>query len=131
MLGEMVGEFKGKTTGYRVLTDGKAEISQQGMGKILGIDASIATTGITTPMPNGVLMVEANGLNNTTDGDTIMVKINGIGWPTGKGWKSSFRGASYQMTQSPKLACLNKIVCVWELESDENGDWILKLWEWK
>src|SRR4030067_1886510 len=28
-------------------------------------------------------------------------------WPAGKGWKSSLRGASYQMTQSQKLAVLN------------------------
>ena len=131
MLGEMIGEFKGKSTGYRVLSEGKVEISQQGMGKILGIDASMATTGVSAPMPNGVLMVDGNGVLTTMDGDVAMVKINGIGWPTGKGWKSSFRGAGYQMTQSPKLVRLNKIVCVWELESDENGDWVLKLWEWK
>jgi hypothetical protein len=130
MLGNLIGEFKGKTTGYRVLPDGKSELSQQGAGKILGIEASIATTGVITPMPNGVLMAEANGLTTTMDGDVVMVKIDGMGWSTGKGWKSSMRGASYQMTQSQKLARLNKVVIVWELDSDENGDWTLQLWEW-
>ena len=76
-------------------------------------------------------MVEGDGLCTTTDGEAVMLKINGIGWPTGKGWKASYRGASYQMTMSQKLAALNKIVCVWENESDENGEWVLKLWEWK
>ncbi len=131
MLGEMIGEFKGKTTGVRVLSEGKMELSQQGIGKIMGVDASIVTTGVASQMPNGVMMVEANGSTMTMDGDVIMVKIDGIGWMLGKGWKSSYRGASYQMTMSQKLAAMNKIVCVWELESDENGDWVLKLWEWK
>ena len=82
-------------------------------------------------MPNGFLMVEGDGLITTTDGDAMMVKITGIGWPTGKGWKSSYRGASYQMTQAPKLARMNKIVGVYELESDETGAFKLKIWEWK
>ena len=131
MLGPQIGEFKGKTTGVRVLSDGKMELSQQGMGKVKGIDASIVSTGVSSQMPNGVLMVDANGSLMTVDGDIVMIKINGIGWMLGKGWKASYRGASYQMTMSQKLADMNKIVCVWELESDENGDWILKFWEWK
>ena len=131
MIGEQIGEFKGKTTGYRVLPEGKSELSQQGMGKIMGLEATMATTGVITPMPNGVLMADANGLTTTMDGEVVMVKISGIGWPTGKGWKSSMRGAAFQMTQSVKLARLNKVVTVWELESDEIGDWVLKLWEWK
>ena len=131
MIGKQIGEFKGKTTGVRVLSEGKSEISQQGTGKAMDIEASIVTTCIATPMPNGVTMVEGDGLCTTTDGEAVMLKINGIGWPTGKGWKASYRGASYQMTMSQKLAALNKIVCVWENESDENGEWVLKLWEWK
>jgi hypothetical protein len=49
------------------------------MGKIMGIEASMATTGIISPMPNGVLMVEGNGVTTTMDGDVMMVKISGIG----------------------------------------------------
>ena len=131
MLGDFIGEFKGTTSGIRVLSDGKLEISQQGTGKILGIEASMVTTGTATPMPNGVMMVEANGLLTAMAGDVAMVKIDGIGWPTGKGWKTTYRGASYTLTQSQKLARLNKIVGIWELESDENGNWTLKIWEWK
>ncbi len=131
MLGNLIGEFKGKTTGIRVLSEGQMELSQQGMGKVMGTDGSMVTTGVATPMPNGVTMVDANGTLMTMDGDLVMVKISGIGWTTGKGWKASYRGAAYQMTMSPKLAALNKIVSVWENESDENGDWVLKFWEWK
>ena len=127
----MVGEFKGKTTGIRVLEGGKIEFSQQGMGTILGMEASLLATGTGTPMPTGVIMAEANGMVTTMNGDVVMSKISGIGWPTGKGWKSFYKGACYQMTQSPKLAALNKMVLVWTNESDENGDFVLKLWEWK
>ena len=37
MLGELIGEFKGRNTAYRVLPDGKMEASAQGTGKILGM----------------------------------------------------------------------------------------------
>jgi hypothetical protein len=131
MIGEMMGEFNGKTIGIKVLPGGKIENTGQGMGKILGIEATTVFTGVATPMPNGVLMVEGDGLVTTTDGDTIMIKITGIGWSTGKGWKSTYRGASYQMTQAQKLARLNKVVGAYELESNENDDFKLKMWEWK
>ena len=126
-----MAEFSGKTIGIKVLPEGKIEITGQGMGKVLGAEATIVFTGVSTPMPNGVLMVDGDGLMTTTDGDAIMLKITGIGWPTGKGWKGSYRGASYQMTQSPKLARLNKTVGVYENDSNEMGDFILKVWEWK
>jgi len=131
MIGDLIGEFKGKTTGVRVLSEGKVETSDQGSGKILGIEATIMDTGVGTPMPNGVLMGEANGIINTVDGEAVMIKISGIGWSTGKGWKVSYRGASFHMTQSQKLARLNKVVGVFEYESDENGNWQVKIWEWK
>ena len=88
-------------------------------------------TAVSTPMPNGVLMVDVNGIIMTAEGDSVMTKINGIGWPTGKGLKSSLRGACYFMTNSPKLANLNKTVGVWELESEENGEYSFKVWAWK
>ena len=127
----MIAEFTGKTTGIRVLEAGKLEVSQQGMGKIMGIEATVVGTISATPMPTGVTMAESNGALITMDGDTLMAKGNGIGWSTGKGWKASYKGVNYQMTQSPKLAALNKMVLLWTNETDENGDWHLKMWEWK
>jgi hypothetical protein len=35
------------------------------------------------------------------------------------------------MTSAPKLASLNKTVGVWEWESEENGDFTVKVWAWK
>ena len=76
-------------------------------------------------------MVDVNGILMNAEGDLVMTKINGMGWPTGKGLKSSYRGACYFMTNSPKLANLNKTVGVWELETEENGEYSLKVWVWK
>ena len=131
MIGEVLGEAKGKSTGIRILADGKLEGSSSGMGTVLGKEATSMDTGVLTPMPNGVFMIEGNGMFMTTEGDMVMTKINGIGWFTGKALKSTARGACYFMTTAPKLASLNKVVGVWERESDENGDWSVKVWAWK
>jgi len=130
LIGEVIAEFKGKTTGVRVLSEGKVETSEQGSGRILGIEATAVFTSLAVPLPNGILMGEGDGIITTADGEVVMVKKSGIKWPTRKGWKAS-RGAFFHMTQSQKLARLNRVVGVFEYESDEKGDWTAKIWEWK
>ncbi len=125
---ELIGEFKGKNTVYRVLSDGKMEVSGQGMGKILGIDAFMATTSVGT-MQNGIFSGEVNTSITTMDGQTIMMKAYAIGYPSGNGGLS--RGASVQMTQSEKLIRLNKAVILHEYETDMSDNWTGKMWEWK
>jgi hypothetical protein len=130
LIGELIAEFKGIQTGSRVLADGKLEGSSTGSGNLMGKEAMEMDTAVLTPMPNGALMIEGNGMIMTAEGETVMVKTGGIGWLAGKGLKSSGRGASYFMTSSPKLAGLNKTVGVWERESDEKGDFTIKVWAW-
>jgi hypothetical protein len=131
LIGEQIGEFKGKATGMRFLAEGKIEGSYAGAGKLLGKEASLMATAVFAPMPNGVNMIEGNGLEMTAEGESAMHKFYGIGWSTGKGMKSSNRGAVFFMTSSPKLVSLNKTVGVWEWESEENGDFIVKVWAWR
>ena len=107
------------------------EGSYAGAGKLLGEEASIMATAVFALMPNGVTMIDGNGMEMTAEGESVMQKFNGIGWSTGKGMKSSNRGAAYFMTASPKLVSLNKTVGIWEWESDENGDFSVKVWAWK
>ena len=64
-------------------------------------------------------------------GDVVMVKKSGIGFSTGKGRKTTRRGLFFHMTKSQKLDSLNRVVGVWELESEEDGNWYVKIWEWK
>ncbi len=128
MLGELIGEFTGKNTVYRVLPDGKVETSNMGLGKILGMDASVMSTAVSS-MANGVFMGEVNSVIMTMDGSGVMLKGNAVSWQGEKGGVT--RAASIQTTQSEKLMRLVKMVIVHEYATDEMGNWVGKLWEWK
>lgn len=131
MLGELIGEFKGKVTGVRILPEGKTEMSIHGSGKIIGVDATYASTGAFTHLDNNVLMEVGNGLITTIDHDFATVNIMRISVSTGKGKVGSFRDVSHYLTKSEKLSRLNKVIGVSEFETDEKWGWILKIWEWK
>ena len=128
MIGELIGEFKGKNTVYRVLPDGKMETSAQGTGKILGIDAFIAST-TTGAMVNGLFAGESNSIITTVTGETVFLKGTAIGWPGDKGGIT--RATSNQTTQAPRLARLNRVLGLHEYETDMENNWIGKIWEWK
>jgi len=130
-LGELIQEGSGKITGVRVLSDGKLEISNQGSGKLLGIECNEMYTAVSTPQPGGGFTLEANGVIMTKDGDAVVVKISGVGRPTGAGFKASYRGGAISQTASPRLARLNNSTVSWETETDEAGNYRLKVWEWK
>ncbi len=131
MLGEQISEFKGTITVVRILPDGRTEMTIQGSGRVLGMDATLASTGVLSRSTNGVLMEEATGLVTTAEHDVAIVKITRIAVASGKKRAAEFRGTSYFTTQSDKLLRLNKIVGVSEFNTDEKGDWVLREWEWK
>lgn len=131
MLGELIGEFEGISTGTRVLPEGRLEGSGQGTGKILGTNATMIFTGVLSPLPTGIIMNKGNSIITTIDGDTILANGKGIANLTGKGEEATESGASYLMTQTEKFMRLNKVVGLYEFESKENGDWKIKIWEWK
>jgi hypothetical protein len=128
MLGELIGEFKGKNTGWRVLPEGKIEVTAQGTGKILGKDAFLMSTSVGS-MANGIFMGEGNGVITTMEGETVMMKGIAVGFPSGNG--GATRTATIHMTQSQKLARLNKVVGMHEYETDMQDNWTGKIWEWK
>ena len=130
MIGEQIIELKGQAPSIRVLSDGRTETSEQGSGSVLGVEAAWVATTLSTPMPNGVVLGEGNGIITTVEGDMVMVHKIGIGWSTGKGRKASRRGAFFHTTQSQKFGRLNKVVGMYEFESDEQGNWTAKIWEW-
>ena len=96
MLGELIGEFKGKNIGWRVLPDGKIETTAQGTGKLLGKDAFVLATSVGT-MGNMVFMGEVNSVFTTMDGETVMSKGVAVGFPSGNG--GATRAASIHTTQ--------------------------------
>jgi hypothetical protein len=99
---ELIGEFKGKNTVYRVLPDGVMEVSGQGNGKILGVNAFLATTSIGV-MENGVFSGEVNASITTMDADTITMQAYAIGYPAPSGNGGLSRAASTQTTFSKKF----------------------------
>lgn len=131
MLGNLVAEDRGKTIGVRVLPDGKIEQTGQGTGKWWGMDATNLSTHVATLRPDGTFTTKGHGLITTSDGESMSVKIYGVGSPTGKGAAIKERGAAFTQTTSPKFAHASKVTLVFEFETDEKGEYLLKVWEWK
>ena len=135
MLGEMIGEVRGKITGNRVLpSEGQApkvETSQQQSGKILGVEVTDMGTYWSVVRAGGGLYGEGQGVTMTKDGEAAAWTAQGVGRFAGRGSAVSFRGAIYYQTSSTKLARLNNVAVVFEYEADENGNTHAKFWEWK
>jgi hypothetical protein len=133
MLGELIGELRGKRTGRRVLstTPGfRVEVSFEDSGKLLGIEVNEIVSYWSEVRPDGSLYGEGQGVSITKDGETATFKGQGVGKFVGGG-AVSYRGAVYYSTASPKLARLNTVAAVFEFDVDANGNTHTKSWEWK
>jgi len=51
MIGKLIGDFKGKTAGVRILAGEHTEMSLNGTGRIFGIEATYASTGVFSRCP--------------------------------------------------------------------------------
>ena len=133
MLGDMIGEMHGKRTGRRVLKpEGaglKVEVSFEGSGKILGIDANEIGTYWSATRPDGNLYGEGHGAIVSHTGDLATWVGAGVG--QFKGGAVTYRGAVYYQSASPKFARLNSVAAVFEYEVDAQGNTHSKQWEWK
>ncbi|MFQ5929853.1 MAG: hypothetical protein ACE5MK_09140 [Acidobacteriota bacterium] len=135
MLGDQIGEERGKVIGTRVLSSEgsspKVEVSFHAFGQLLGAETSDIGTYCAILRPDGSLYGEGQGITTTKDGETATWKGQGVGKPTGQGSAASWRGAIYYQTSSQELAHLNEIAALFEYEVDEKGNTQAKLWEWK
>lgn len=135
MLGEMIGEGKGKITNVKVLpfdgTGTRMEVSFQSKGKLVGEETTEVGTYTCTLTPFGVHNGTGQGVITTRSGEIATWTGSGVGRPTGHGIATSWRGSICYQTSSQKLAGLNKIAGVFEHEVDEDGNTVDKLWEWK
>ena len=133
MLGEQIGESRGKRTGRRVLSvdNGfKVEVSFESAGKILGVDTNEIGTYWSASRPDGTLYGEGQGVLIGSDGSMGTWKGSGVGKFTGGG-AVSYRGTLYCYSSSPKWARLNSVATIFEFESDAQGNTHSKMWEWK
>jgi len=135
MLGEQIGEEKGRVTVYRVLPpEGgapKVEVSFQATGTILGVAETSIATYWSVVRPDGTLFGEGHGVVTGAGGESATWIGHGVGRMSGKGAAASWRGAVYYQTASQKWARLNSVAAVFEYETAEDGTTTSKLWEWK
>jgi hypothetical protein len=138
MLGEQIGEEKGKVTGQRVLDidesgTPKIETTFSSNAKFKGIDTVNTVTYWTVPRPGGMLYGEAKGVVMSKDvsGEVVTFTAYAVGRFTSLG-RARFHGSVYYRTRSTgKLAFLNNLVGLFEHDSDEQGNTSSKIWEWK
>lgn len=130
-IGEYIQESKGKVTALRVLEHGRLEATYQASGKLLGVEVNEFYTAIITTQPGGALHMKGNGLITSKEGDSEVLKFQGMGRSTGAGYKASYRGSTFAQSATPKFAKLLDIMTVWEVDVDESGNFLLKIWEWK
>ena len=133
MLGKQIGEAQGKRTGRRIISAGatfRVEVSFEGAGKLLDIEASEIGTYWSENRPDGSLYGEGQGVVVTREGEIATWKGQGVGLLSADG-SVSYRGAVYYSTASQKLASLNKVAAIFEFDVDANGNTHSKSWEWK
>ena len=125
MLGELIGETRGKRLVRRVLssTPPKVEVSFEDAVKMLGVEVNGFGTYTSQVRADGSIYGQGSGLYMSAEG-------SGLG-EFGEGGAVSYRGILYYRTTSPKLAKLNAVAGVFEYEADSKGATHAKVWEWK
>ena len=132
MLGEQIVEWKGKVTGTRVLdVEGPTiETSVSASGSVRGTQANISITFVAKPVSPGVLHGKGWGVIMAGNSEMASVEAESIGRMTANGGK--WRGALFHRTASTgELSFLNNTVGVLETETDMEGNFTEKVWEWK
>jgi hypothetical protein len=135
MAAELIGEFNGKITGYRiteVLMNGpKSEISFKQTGKLLGVEGMDRATYWGVMSGPDTMYGEGQGAIMSKSGEMACYKATGTMKMEKKGPMPVWRGVLYIMSPTPKWSALNGKAVVYEYEMDENENTHVKLYEWK
>src|SRR5437870_11156307 len=90
MIGDLIYDATGQSgLNTRVLPDGRVEQSFQHTGKFWGEQGREIATAVSMWRPDGSFSFEVNGYFFTKGGESVSFKGQGVGWPTGAGWKAS------------------------------------------
>jgi hypothetical protein len=132
MIGEQIGESRGKRTVRRVLSSDPptAEVSFEDSGNMLGVPTTGFGTYTAVVRPDGSLFGQGEGAIMTQDGELISWKGTGLGKFGARG-AVSYRGMLFYRTAAQKLARLNSCGGAFEFEVDAEGNTHAKVWEWK
>ena len=135
MLGELLYEEKGETTGLRVLSseggEVKVEVNLRTEGQLDGVSETSLWTYWSITRSDGTIYGEGTGFMTTANGDLIHLKGTGAAKSAGADGSVSYRGTIYFHTSSEKFTSLNGAVGVHEYEVDAEGNAVIKVWEWK
>ena len=137
MLGDTVWEGSGTTGATRVLPGDdyryvKLEVSIQGAGQLLGVEATNTGTFTAFERVAGQMYAEGQGVMMTADGEAAIWNGHGVGQPTGDGMGMAIRySVAIQAGADGKLSALNGVLLVGEFESKADGSWTDHSWEWK
>lgn len=137
MLGDKVWEGSGRTIGTRVVPGEdyryvKMEVSFEGSGKALGVDATNMGTFTAFERVPGQMYAEGQGILMTSDGEGAIWNGHGVGHATGDGMGMSFRySVAWQASPTGKLASFNGALGIGEFESKADGSWTDSNWQWK
>ena len=135
MLGDILIEEKGQTTGVRVLSSEsgeiKVEVDLRTEGTIRGVSEVSVWTYWSKTRSDGTVYGEGEGFMTTQDGDVINMKGNGAAKSMGADGSVHYRGSIFFTTTSEKYKDLNGAVAVHEYDVDGDGNTAAKIWEWK
>jgi len=132
MLGNQIGEMKGKRSARRVLSTNppRVEVSFEDAGTLLGIAATGMGTYESEMQPDGTLFGQGQGITFSAEGDAVTWKGSAVG-KLGAGGTVSYRGMLFFRSASAKFAALNSVGGAFEYEVDAEGNGLAKMWEWK
>ena len=132
MIGEQIGETKGKRVVRRVLSvdPPTAEVSFEDTGHMLGVPTTGIGTYTSVVDPDGSMIGHGQGLTTTNEGEALTWTGTGAG-KFGPGGSVSYRGMLFFKTNSKKLAKLNNSCGAFEYEVAADGSTVSKMWEWK
>lgn len=132
MLGDLLGESKGKRIVRRILSVDplKAEVTFEDIGQMLGVPVAGTGTYTSEVRADGSIFGHGQGLITSQDGDAVVWSGTGLG-AFGAGGAVSYRGMLFFRTNSQKLARLNNASGAFEFDVDAAGNTTSRIWEWK
>jgi|SRR5947209_4903664 len=132
MIGEQIGETKGKRSVRRVLSTDPAtvEVTFEESGQMAGTPVSGMATYTSVVRPDGSIFGEGQGIYMSSNGESATWTGTGVG-RFGSGGAVSYRGMLFFRSASPKLSRLNAVCGAFEYEADADGATATKIWEWK
>jgi hypothetical protein len=134
MLGEKIGEGKGRTTSQRVtdVEGGVAEVETtfETTGTLLGVENRELGTYWSVTAPGGGMQGHGHGVQFTADGERVIWRGMGVGRLSDQGGMS-FRGCLTFETESSRLARLNGMCGVFEYDEGPDGSARFEVWEWR